>query len=104
MQSEPSAYKPVASRPNAQPIRPDLWLLEEKIAHLNHGSYGAVPRPCPGASGRPRRIERSPEQFYQAELFDKMTSARERRGFLGTDPRAWRSFRTQQATQSRSTR
>lgn len=88
MPSDPSASKPAASRPNAQPIRPDLWLLEEKIAHLNHGSYGAVPTPVLEAQrAASEEIERSPERFYRAELFDKMTSARESVAeFLGTDP------------------
>lgn len=88
MPSDPSANKPAASRPNAQPIRPDLWLLEEKIAHLNHGSYGAVPTPVLEAQrAASEEIERSPERFYRAELFDGMTRARESvAAFLGTDP------------------
>lgn len=88
MPSDPSANKPAASRPNAQPIRPDLWLLEEKIAHLNHGSYGAVPTPVLEAQrAASEEIERSPERFYRAELFDGMTRAREAvAAFLGTDP------------------
>lgn len=88
MQSEPSAYKPVASRPNAQPIRPDLWLLEEKIAHLNHGSYGAVPTPVLEAQrAASEEIERSPERFYRAELFNGVAMARESvAAFLETDP------------------
>lgn len=50
------------------PIRPDLWLLDPAVAHLNHGSYGAVPTPVLEAQRRAAEaIERSPERCYRAD-------------------------------------
>jgi isopenicillin-N epimerase len=50
-------------------LRPDLWLLDPDVAHLNHGSFGAVPVPVLDAHRRASLdIERSPERFYRADL------------------------------------
>ncbi len=87
MSPYPSAKTSAASHPNAQPIRPDLWLLDEDVSHLNHGSYGAVPRPVLEAQrAASEKVERSPERFYRARLFEEIAEVRERvASFLGTD-------------------
>lgn len=49
-------------------IRPQ-WLLEEGLAHLNHGSFGATPRPVLAAQSRWRlAMERQPMRFFLDEL------------------------------------
>jgi isopenicillin-N epimerase len=67
-----------------------LWHLDAGVAHLNHGSYGAVPIPVLEAQARvARAVERSPERFYRADLAPAMDAAR--RGvaaFLGADAEA----------------
>lgn len=83
-----SADRPVANPSSTLPIRPDLWLLDQEVAHLNHGSYGAVPRPVLEAQRRAAEaIERSPEKFYRAELAPAIDEVRSRvAGFLAADP------------------
>lgn len=52
-----------------QRLSPHLWLLDPNVVHLNHGSFGAVPVPVLDAQRRAlESIERSPEQFYRADL------------------------------------
>lgn len=69
------------------PLKPDLWLLDPRFVHLNHGSYGAVPRPVLEAQLEVAEgIEASPERFYRAELPAAMSAAREEvAGFLNTE-------------------
>lgn len=69
-------------------LRPELFLLEPGIAHLNHGSFGAVPLPVLEARRRAEeRLEQSPERFYREEIFPALDGAREEVArFLGTDP------------------
>lgn len=71
--------------PALSPIRPDLWLLDRDVAHLNHGSYGAVPVPVLRAQTEAAHaIERSPERFYRTDLPRAMASVRQRAAdFLG---------------------
>lgn len=66
----------------------ELWPLEPTVAHLNHGSYGAVPRPVldEQASWR-ERMETNPVRFFARELTAALVSARaEVAAFLGADP------------------
>jgi isopenicillin-N epimerase len=65
-----------------------LWHLDPGVAHLNHGSYGAVPVPVLEAQARiARAVERSPERFYRAELALALDAARRAvAAFLGADP------------------
>jgi isopenicillin-N epimerase len=45
------------------------WLLEEGLAHLNHGSFGATPRVVLAAQDRWRlAMERSPTRFFLEDL------------------------------------
>lgn len=68
--------------------RPDLFLLDPNVVHLNHGSYGAVPLPVLEAQREvAESIERSPEQFYRADLAPAMDAVRTQvAAFLRTDP------------------
>ena len=69
-------------------LKPGLFLLESGVAHLNHGSYGAVPLPVLEARRRAEeRLERSPERFYREEITPAMDRVRgDVAAFLGTDP------------------
>lgn len=88
MPTGPQREQPAPNLVNAAPIRPDLWLLDPAVAHLNHGSYGAVPRPVLDAQrSAAEAIERSPERFYRADLAPAIESVRHRvAAFLETDP------------------
>ena len=68
-------------------LKPELWLLDPDIAHLNHGSYGAVPTPVLAAQRRAAEaVERSPERFYRMELAPAMDAVRQRVAeWLNTD-------------------
>ncbi len=69
-------------------LRPDLFLLDGNVTHLNHGSFGAVPIPVLEAQRRASEaIERSPERFYRGDLAPAIEAVRtEVADFLGTDP------------------
>jgi len=71
-----------------EPLGDGLWHLDPAVAHLNHGSFGAVPVPVLAAQWRvARSIEASPERFYRAELVPAIDRARsDVAGFLDTDP------------------
>jgi len=64
------------------------WSLDPKITFLNHGSYGACPRPVLDAQQELReRIERQPVEFFSRALPSLLDAARERLAtFLGTRP------------------
>lgn len=70
-----------------EPIRPELWLLDPQVVHLNHGSYGAVPRPVLAAQrAASEAIERSPERFYRVDLAPAVDAVRARvAAFLEVD-------------------
>ncbi len=76
------------THPSGTRLGVHLWHLDTNVAHLNHGSYGAVPIPVLDAQVRiARAIERSPERFYRAELapaLDEVRAVVAR--FLGVDP------------------
>lgn len=67
---------------------PGPWLLDPAVAHLNHGSFSAVPIPVLEAAERWRRKwEEDTTQFVVAELEPALDQARSRlAGFLGAHP------------------
>jgi isopenicillin-N epimerase len=66
----------------------DLWPLDQRIAFLNHGSFGSCPRAVLGAQQQIRdRMEREPVQFFVRELERMLDAAREAlASFIGADP------------------
>ena len=71
--------------------RPAAWGafdLDPSVHHLNHGSFGAVPRSVLEAQSELRaRIERDPMHFFTRRYLDELQAARERLArFVGADP------------------
>jgi isopenicillin-N epimerase len=66
----------------------DLWLLDPEVDHLNHGSFGACPRPVLAEQQRWRHLmERNPVRFMLDTYPDAIDTARRRLAeFLGADP------------------
>ena len=53
------------------------FLLDPEVAFLNHGSFGATPRPVFAAyQAWQRRLERQPVQFFAKEIESHLASAR----------------------------
>ena len=77
------------TEPRQQTAHPDFE-LEAGMVHLNHGSYGAVPRPVAAAQAEwRRRIEGNPSGFFRTVYPDAVREAAERvaalLGGTGTD-------------------
>ncbi len=66
----------------------DEFLLRRDITFLNHGSFGACPRPVLAArQGWVERLEADPIAFLQRDLHEVLTSARSSlAAFVGVDP------------------
>ena len=66
----------------------DLYLLRRDIAFLNHGSFGACPRPVFEVyQGWQRELERQPVEFLGRRLRGLLGEARAALAdFVGTDP------------------
>ncbi|MBS2964261.1 aminotransferase class V-fold PLP-dependent enzyme [Actinocrinis puniceicyclus] len=66
---------------------PALWPLDPKRAHVNHGSFGAVPLPVLAEQQRWReRMEANPTGFFRRELQPALEEARRAAcAFLGSD-------------------
>jgi isopenicillin-N epimerase len=64
------------------------WLLDPAITFLNHGSFGATPRPVLARQDEMRRrLEEEPVRFMVRELEPLLDAARaEVAGFVGADP------------------
>ncbi len=59
----------------------DLFLLDPDVVFLNHGSFGATPRPVFEVYQEwQRRLERQPVRFFQRELMNELRIAREALG------------------------
>src|SRR5678815_5164014 len=63
------------------------WNLDPTVAFLNHGSFGACPRPVLAAQDRWRaRLEAEPVRFMVRELEPGLDAARDAVGkFVGAD-------------------
>ncbi|MEZ4426418.1 MAG: aminotransferase class V-fold PLP-dependent enzyme [Nannocystaceae bacterium] len=61
------------------------WILDPAVRFLNHGSFGACPRPVLAAQAAVReQLERQPVRFFVRELPDLLAAARAAfAGFLG---------------------
>jgi isopenicillin-N epimerase len=66
----------------------DQWLLDQEIIQLNHGSFGATPRPVLEEQDRwRRRFEANPTGFVIEEMEPALDEARRRlAGLIGSDP------------------
>lgn len=64
------------------------WTLDPAVAFLNHGSFGATPRPVLAAQQAWReRMEEEPVRFFSTDLEPALDAARETLGaFVGADP------------------
>ena len=66
----------------------DLFLLDPEIIFLNHGSFGATPRPVLNAyQNWQRKLEKQPVKFLAVDLFDHLEFARNSlANYLYTEP------------------
>jgi isopenicillin-N epimerase len=67
--------------------RPDLWTLDPEVLHLNHGSYGAVPRRTQDVLAALRtETEVNPMAWFRSVAARLTTSRLELASYLRTDP------------------
>jgi isopenicillin-N epimerase len=67
--------------------RPDLWTLDPDVLHLNHGSYGAVPRRTQELLAKLRaETEANPMRWFRSVAERLATSRLELAAYLQTDP------------------
>ena len=66
----------------------DAWALDPDLIFLNHGSFGACPRPVLAVQADLRaELEANPVAFLGRALEDRLDQARSRLAeFLGVDP------------------
>jgi len=66
----------------------ELWLLDEAVTFLNHGSFGATPVPVLEKQQSLRsQLEREPVRFFVREYEELLDAARkELAAFVGADP------------------
>ena len=67
--------------------RPDLWTLDPGVLHLNHGSYGAVPRRTQELLAQLRaEADANPMRWFRS-VAERLTASRlELAAYLQTDP------------------
>jgi isopenicillin-N epimerase len=69
------------------PPRPDLWSLDPGVLHLNHGSFGAVPRRTQELLARLRAETETNPMLWFRSVADRLAASRlELASYLGTDP------------------
>lgn len=67
--------------------RPDLWTLDPEVLHLNHGSYGAVPRRTQELLAKLRaETDANPMRWFRSVAERLTTSRLELAAYLQTDP------------------
>jgi isopenicillin-N epimerase len=67
--------------------RPDLWTLDHEVLHLNHGSFGAVPRRTQDALAALRAETEANPMVWFRSVPDQLTASRlELASYLATDP------------------
>ena len=73
--------------PTGSPLRAH-WALDPTLTFLNHGSFGACPRPVLEAQRREReRLEANPVRYLARELEGRLDAVRaELAAFVGADP------------------
>jgi isopenicillin-N epimerase len=73
--------------PVAWEARSELFTLDRRFTHLNHGSFGAVPLPVQRAQQRLRdEMDANPMAFFTRGLLDRLAHTRARlAGFVGAD-------------------
>jgi isopenicillin-N epimerase len=78
----------VTQPPDPLPGARLLFSLDPAVAHLNHGSFGAVPIGVQRAQQRIRdEMEANPERFFAEGLLERITHTRRHlAGFVGADP------------------
>jgi len=66
----------------------DLWNLDDEVAFLNHGSFGATPKSVLAAQARLRdQLEQEPVRFFERYLPGALAAAREAvAAWVGGDP------------------
>ncbi|MDH6109530.1 isopenicillin-N epimerase [Kitasatospora sp. MAP12-15] len=75
------------SPPEPIPGAAELFALDRRVAHLNHGSYGAVPIPVQQAQERLRIEQEGDPDAFLTEAPDRITATRvELAKVLGADP------------------
>ena len=77
-----------SGRSNGEGAFAEIWTLDPGIHYLNHGSFGACPRPVLEFQADLRaRIEREPVDFLDRQLKGRLAEAREALGaFVGATP------------------
>jgi isopenicillin-N epimerase len=70
-----------------RPLR-ELWRFKPGVTYLNHGSFGACPRPVLESAERwNRRLAEQPCEFFQRDSADLLAGVRGKLGaFLGASP------------------
>src|SRR4051794_1110920 len=65
----------------------DLFLLDPHVVFLNHGSFGACPKPVFAAyQDWQRELERQPVEFFARRYGERLRAARQALGeYLGAD-------------------
>jgi isopenicillin-N epimerase len=67
--------------------RPDLWTLDPEVLHLNHGSFGAVPRRTQDVTAALRAETEANPMLWFRSIPDRLTASRlELASYLETDP------------------